>query len=86
MFKPKKFFFRYNGRHSCGASIISSKYGVTAAHCVRKRGSYTIRAGSAELYRGGIEVFVNQAFVHPDNDAQTDDFDIAILQFAQCLK
>lgn len=44
---PWQVSLQKNGKHFCGASIISNKHLLTASHCLRKApvGSYTVHAG-----------------------------------------
>ncbi|CBY12170.1 unnamed protein product [Oikopleura dioica] len=65
----------------CGASIISSKYIVTAAHCIdgKAASQVSVRIGSSRFDSGGRVVGVNNIFT--DNyRPSTVENDIAILE------
>ncbi|KAJ8954641.1 hypothetical protein NQ314_007040 [Rhamnusium bicolor] len=49
-------------------------------------GSYSVRAGSKYIYKGGVIVYVKQAILHPNHSKENEDFDIAILKFFQPLR
>ncbi|XP_011177380.2 serine protease SP24D [Zeugodacus cucurbitae] len=78
------------GDFTCGGSIISANYVVTAAHCVTsKPGSnypayyFTVRAGSSQLYSGGEYVRVAETKVHPQYRSFVND--IALLRLGSKL-
>ncbi len=72
----------------CGATLISSKWVLTAAHCVvdgttgLKLSTSSIKAllGTSDLLDGGIRNNIRRIVVHPAYDYETDDADIALLE------
>ncbi|XP_076643765.1 trypsin-1-like isoform X2 [Halictus rubicundus] len=66
--------------HICGASIISSKWAVTAGHCVGSAPSrYKLKAGNNNKDQGTVHT-VKNIIRHPQYNSQTIDFDIALIE------
>ncbi|XP_023029381.1 trypsin-7-like [Leptinotarsa decemlineata] len=82
---PYQLSLRYNGTPICGAALITKDRALTVAHCFPKQGLYSVRAGSRRTDEGGIVVNVKQAILHPRNNLQNDDFDIAIIRLEKPL-
>lgn len=78
---------RMNGGHRCGASIISTTRGLSAAHCTVGvgAGSLTVRAGSTAHGSGGQLVGLSQVNNHPQYNAQTLNNDICVLRLSSAL-
>ncbi|KAK7871598.1 hypothetical protein R5R35_001790 [Gryllus longicercus] len=66
----------------CGAFLISSRYAVTAAHCVDSPLAFSVRVGSLYHSRGGEKRLVDSAMKHPLYDPESNDFDVAVLLLA----
>ncbi|XP_017065262.1 serine protease SP24D [Drosophila eugracilis] len=86
---PHQVSLRRRGSHTCGASIISNNYVVTAAHCVKQGNNVapanqlSIQAGSLLLSSGGVNVPVATVTVHPDYKG--NGYDVAVLRLKSSL-
>ncbi|XP_017056341.1 serine protease SP24D-like [Drosophila ficusphila] len=72
---PHQVSLRNAGSHSCGGSILTRNYILTAAHCVSNEDEnhvitpiaaerFTIRAGSNDRFSGGVLIQVAEVIVH----------------------
>lgn len=69
-----------NNYHRCGATLISSKWAITAAHCISVASSVILGdirrdQDSSTHHQSAVEVFV-----HPQYDTRNIDNDIALLK------
>ncbi|KAF7280351.1 hypothetical protein GWI33_006127 [Rhynchophorus ferrugineus] len=79
---PYQLSLLYNGRHICGASIISPNFALTAAHCTIKldASKTELRAGSTYKDSGGQKVRVKRIHQHPKYNSNTIDYDVSVLE------
>jgi len=71
--------------HSCGASIISPKFLISAAHCAPSASSLAslyARVGSTVYNSGGQIIKVDKYVIHPQYNGDILDFDFGIVSFA----
>lgn len=75
------------GAHRCGASLISSTWLVTAAHCVSgvSPSGYQLRVGTTNRTSGGTVVRASRFVVHPNYSPFTGRGDIAVIQVASAV-
>ncbi|NP_001155016.1 serine protease homolog 29 precursor [Nasonia vitripennis] len=69
-----------NGKHICGAVIISEYWLLTAAHCVSNIQTPSIITGSSFRQRGGHNHTIAKIIVNEKFDYQSIDNDIALVQ------
>jgi trypsin len=81
--RPFQLSHRSNGNHICGASIISTIWVLSAAHCLDNNpslASTTFRAGSSSRLTGGVIYNSAQIVLHPQYNRQTLNNDVAVVR------
>uniref|UniRef100_A0A182QTY3 trypsin n=1 Tax=Anopheles farauti TaxID=69004 RepID=A0A182QTY3_9DIPT len=80
---PYQVSLQYEQQHICGGCILSSKWILTAAHCVGDEltDELSVRVGSSEHASGGTVVVVAKVVPHPNYV----NYDIALLELASEL-
>ncbi|XP_059482388.1 trypsin-7-like [Neocloeon triangulifer] len=83
---PYQVSMRHNGGHRCGGSIISSRFVLTAAHCIIPGfpiNQVSVRAGTTSM-NGGNAVVRNaiRIFVHPSWNSDTLAYDVALIEIS----
>nr|AYV99586.1 venom polypeptide [Dolopus genitalis] len=79
---PYQLSLRIAGRHNCGASVISKRWVLTAAHCLEKilAIDITLRAGSTFSNTGGKIIPADKLFMHPDYNSRWSDYDVGLIR------
>uniref|UniRef100_A0A182M5F2 trypsin n=1 Tax=Anopheles culicifacies TaxID=139723 RepID=A0A182M5F2_9DIPT len=77
---PYQVSLQNDNEHNCGGSILSTKWILTAAHCIHDESSsdFTVRLGSSEHGSGGTVIRVARIIPHPRHSAT--NYDIALLE------
>ncbi|XP_062533856.1 trypsin 3A1-like [Armigeres subalbatus] len=77
------------GSHFCGASIISTSWALSAAHCTYPMPSVdavTLRGGSASRLDGGSIFSVDLIINHPQYNDSTIENDVCVLRTVQAMQ
>jgi len=75
----------------CSATLVSSKWAITAAHCIFSSGPTSLVLGEHDLSSSNDADDTNRkevsvsAIVHPDYDSITTNNDIALLKLAEAV-
>ncbi|KAG5680176.1 hypothetical protein PVAND_009701 [Polypedilum vanderplanki] len=80
---PFKLAMYQFGEFFCGATVISQKWSLTAAHCLESHVSpehITLTGGSSNRLIGGVTFIVEEYFLHPNYDPIILDYDAAVMR------
>uniref|UniRef100_A0A240PPX9 trypsin n=1 Tax=Anopheles epiroticus TaxID=199890 RepID=A0A240PPX9_9DIPT len=84
---PYQVSLQYNHQHHCGGSILNRRWILTAAHCIDPHTALkpTVRIGSSEHASGGAVMNIARIVPHPGHSANTNNYDIALLELESAL-
>ncbi|KAK3923704.1 Trypsin-1 [Frankliniella fusca] len=84
---PYQVSVEVNSAHSCGGSVLSARWVLTAAHCTYGKDPrwLQVRAGTDQLQRGGSLLAVRRAVNHPKYVHGHQDWDVSVLELAGTL-
>ena len=74
---------------SCGATFLGDKWVLTAAHCVDSPFSTSLQlnVGEFDLSNGAQNaISIENIYIHPQYDAPTIDFDIAVIELKEAVE
>merc|ERR1712176_575444 len=75
-----------SGSHFCGATIVSSGYGICASHCYYSANSVTAVGGAHNIKRSESsqqKIVLSKFTKHPSYNSKTMANDIAVLKFSK---
>ncbi|XP_058447436.1 trypsin 3A1-like [Malaya genurostris] len=86
---PYQLSLRRSGSLSCGASVITNRWALSAAHCTSPLPDVsiiTLRAGTANRLEGGIIFDVDLIINHPQYNDSTLQYDVCVLRTVELME
>ncbi|XP_055545688.1 trypsin 3A1-like [Wyeomyia smithii] len=86
---PYQLSLQRGGSHSCGASVISDHWALSAAHCtfpLPDVSIITLRGGSSSRLEGGVVFAVDRIENHPEYNDDTLEIDVCLLHTVETLE
>ncbi|EAT42902.1 AAEL005594-PA [Aedes aegypti] len=86
---PYQLSLRRSGSHSCGASVISDRWALSAAHCTYPLPNVAImslRGGTANRLEGGVIFNVESISNHPQYDDWNLENDVCVLRTVEPME
>nr|XP_061807653.1 chymotrypsin-like protease CTRL-1 [Nerophis lumbriciformis] len=87
---PWQVTMHYNGRHSCGATVIHEEWVLTAAHCIPSTNPEPWRLffgkqNQSDTSPNEVNRTVTQIIIHPDYNSINFNNDIAVMKLSSTL-
>ncbi|XP_047519483.1 trypsin delta-like [Pieris napi] len=85
---PWQVSLRHKSRFSCGGSVVTDIWILTAAHCLKsfKTNDLSVRVGSSWKTHGGEMYDVKESYMHPQYDNKNLLNDVGLLRLYSTLR